>query len=101
MERRYRVTVLDSVNEFVKELTQAERAKIFSTIEKMRSGDWSSIYIKTLKGPIRELIVKQNRILFFINENMLHFIHAFRKKTAKTPPQEIERAEQIYKLFTS
>lgn len=101
MEKRYRATLLDSVNEFVDKLPRAERAKIFGTIEKMRSGDWSSVYVKTLKGPIRELIVKQNRILFFINENVLHFIHAFRKKTAKTPPQEIERAEQIYKLFMS
>lgn len=101
MEKRYRATLLDSVNEFVNKLPRAERAKIFGAIEKMRSGDWSSIYVKTLKGPIRELIVKRNRILFFINENVLHFIHAFQKKTAKTPPKEIERAEQIYKLFMS
>ncbi len=65
----------------------------------MRSGDWSSLYIKALKGPLRELIVKQYRIIFFINTNVLYFIRAFQKKTAKTPPHEIEQAEQIYKIF--
>ncbi len=99
MEKLYRATVLDSVNEFLRELSRVERGKIFSDIETMRTGDWSSLYVKTLKGPLRELIVKQYRIIFFINENVLYFIRAFQKKTAKTPPQEIERAEQIYKLF--
>ncbi len=99
MEKRYRATVLDSVNDFLNKLPRVERAKIFSDIDKMRSGDWSSLYIKTLKGPIRELIVKQNRIIFFINENVLYFIRAFRKKTAKTPPHEIEQAERIYNLI--
>lgn len=99
MEKRYQATVLDSVNDFISELPRVERAKVFSDIETMRNGDWNSLYIKTLKGPLRELIVKQNRIIFFINENTLYFIRAFQKKTAKTPPHEIEQAERVYKLF--
>lgn len=99
MENPYRAVVLDLVNDFVNELSRAERAKILGSMDKMRSGDWSSLYIKTLKGPIRELIVKQNRVVFFINQNVLYFAGAFRKKTAKTPLQEIERAERIHKLF--
>lgn len=99
MENLYRATLRDSVNDFINELQRAERAKILSSIEKMRSGDWSSLYIKTLKGPLRELIVKQYRMIFFMSENVLYFVRAFQKKTAKTPPQEIERAERIYKLM--
>ena len=81
------------------ELPKVERAKILSDIETMKKGDWSSLYVKTLKGPLRELIVKRYRIVFFINENVLYFVRAFQKKTAKTPREEIEQAEQIYKLF--
>lgn len=99
MEKRYSTVVLDSVTDFLNELPRVERAKIFGGIETMRSGDWSSLHIKTLKGPLRELIVKQYRIIFFMSGNVLYFVRTFQKKTAKTPPHEIERAEQIYKLF--
>jgi len=99
MENRYGTIVLDPVNDFLNELPRTERAKIFSSIDKMRSGNWSSLYIKTLKGPIRELIVKQYRVIFFMSGSVLYFVRAFRKKTAKTPPQEIGRAEHIYKMI--
>ncbi len=81
------------------ELPKVERAKILSDIETMKKGDWSSLHVKTLKSPLRELIIKQYRIIFFISGNVLYFVRAFQKKTAKTPREEIEQAEQIYKLF--
>lgn len=99
MENQCRAAVLKSVNDFISDLPRVERAKVLSDIEIMRNGDWSSLSIKTLKGPLRELIVKQNRIIFFINENVLYFIRAFQKKTTKTPPHEIEQAERIYKFL--
>lgn len=99
MENQYRAIMLNSVNDFVNGLPETERGKVFSSMGKMRNGDWSPLYIKTLRGPIRELIVKQNRIIFFINQNVLYFVGAFRKKTAKTPLQEIEQAERVYRMF--
>jgi len=99
MERRYHTTILNSVHEFLMELPKVERAKILSDIETMKKGDWSSLHVKTLKSPLRELIIKQYRIIFFISGNVLYFVRAFQKKTAKTPREEIEQAEQIYKLF--
>jgi len=101
MENLHRVAVLDLVNDFINGLPRAVRAKIFGSIEKMKGEDWSSLYIKTLKGPLRELIVKQYRMIFFMSENVLYVVHAFQKKTAKTPSQEIEWAERIYKLMVN
>jgi phage-related protein len=100
MENRYRAIVFNSVSDFINELPQAERAKIFGSINKIKGGDWSSLHIKTLKGPLRELVVKQYRLIFFMSEDVLYFVRAFQKKTAKTPPQEVEQAERIYKLVT-
>lgn len=101
MEYRYQVTYLTSVTDFLRELPQKDRSKIESNVEIMQTGDLHSPKIKTLRGPVKELIVKEYRILFFLHEHIIHFVHAFRKKSAKTPRQEIEYAERIYKLTTN
>ncbi len=58
-------------------------------------------YTKHIKGKIRELRVdfshNKHRIFYFtfIEKNII-FLHAFLKKTPKTPPQEIQKAEHNY-----
>ncbi len=60
-------------------------------------GDFTSVHIKSLKGEIKELIIKRYRIIFFIDKNIVYCIAAFVKKSAKTPKRELENAERIYK----
>ena len=94
----YHIFFFDPVNDFLKGLPETERAKILATTDTMKSGNFHSLRVKTLKTPIKELIIKQYRFIFFINENIIHFVGAFIKKSAKTPRKEIQRAERIYKL---
>ena len=79
------------------EVSDKDRAKIFAGIRMMQVGDYSAVFIKTLRGPIRELIEKFHRLLFFAYDSKIHFVSGFRKKSAKTPKKELEFAEQVYK----
>ena len=99
MEKIYQSFFYPSVKDFVERLPFKDSAKIWGTAETMETGDLHSPKIKTLRGPIKELIVRDFRIVFFIHEHIIHFVRAFRKKSAKTPRKEIEYAEQVYKML--
>ncbi len=88
---------IDTVKEFIHTLSIADQAKIAAHTSVMRSGDFKSVHIKQLKGPIAELIVKQHRLIFFRNKKVIYFVGAFIKKSKKTPLREIRHAEEIYK----
>ena len=98
MEKRYQTAYHDSVTDFLRGLSLKDRSNIEGDVDVMQIGDLHSPRIKTLRGPIKELIVKEYRILFFIHEYIIYFVRAFRKKSMKTPRKEIEYAERIYKL---
>ncbi len=101
MKKRYQTIYHDSVKDFFNELSSKDRAKVEGNVNVMQNGDLRSPRTKTLRGPIKELIVKDYRILFFIHEHIIYFVRAFRKKSMKTPRKEIEYVEQIYKLITN
>lgn len=57
-------------------------------------------YMKHLRGEIWELRPLKNRILFAaLVDGRFILLHVFRKKTQKTPPEEIEKAERELKDF--
>jgi phage-related protein len=61
-------------------------------------------FVKKLTDDVFELRVKQFdrifRVLFFYQRGMLIVItSAFQKKTERTPPSEIARAEQLRRLW--
>ena len=95
----YHALFFDAATNFLQTLQPNEQAKIRSAADMMRSGDFRSVHIKTLHGPIRELIVQEYRVVFFIKNDVIHFVSAFRKKSAKTPHKEIQRAVHIYKML--
>ena len=97
--RLYEIRIFRKVIKFVDELTHTDRAKVTANIKIMEMGGFDSIYIKTLKGTIKELIVKNYRFVFFIYGHTIYIISAFIKKTQKTPPREISNAEKIYKII--
>ena len=91
------------VLEYIDKLNHKERAKILKYIEflREREGYLDEPYSKHIKGKIRELRVdfskNRFRIFYFIFiEKTIILLHAFLKKTEKTPIQDIKRAEANY-----
>ena len=99
MNNKYFALFLDDVKDFIGELSDDDQGKINASVGAMEAGEFESIYIKKLRTPIKELIIKKYRLVFFIHKNTIYFIGAFVKKTTKTPKGEIENAEKIYKLI--
>ncbi len=92
------------VLEYIEKLSDKEQSKIFKYIEVLRAnkGYLDEPYSKHIKGKIRELRVdfgkNRHRIFYFtfIERNII-FLHAFLKKTPKTPIFEIKKAEESYR----
>ncbi|SRR3989339_392343 len=88
---------------YLKSIPPKDRAKIYKYIELLRAseGYLSEPFSKHIDGKIRELIVdfakNHHRIFYFtfIKKNII-FLHAFQKKTPKTPTIEIEKAREYY-----
>ena len=99
MSNKYSALFLEDVKKFIATLKNSDQGKISATVATMESGDLDSVYIKTLKTPIKELIVRRYRLVFFIHNTTLYFIGGFIKKSAKTPRREIDNAGKIYKMI--
>lgn len=89
------------VKEYIDGLSDKERAKVLKYIEFLRERDGvlDEPYAKHIRGKIRELRVdfgkNKHRIFYFtfINKNII-LLHAFLKKTPKTPVREIKKVEE-------
>lgn len=89
----------EPVLEYIRKLNVKERTKIGKYLEYLQASDGylDEPYSKHIKDKIRELRVdfsnNHHRILYFtfINKKIL-LLHAFLKKTTKTPENEIGRA---------
>jgi len=93
---KFKVLFLHKVQSFITTLSDEDKGKIRCTADSMELGNFDFLYIKTLKTPIKELIIKNYRFIFFINKNEIWFVGAFTKKSAKTPRKEIENAKRLY-----
>ena len=89
------------VLKYIKELREKEEAKILKYIEFLRTqkGYLGEPYSKHIKGKIRELRVdfgrNRHRVFYFIFvKKTIVLLHAFLKKTTKTPISEIKKAEE-------
>jgi phage-related protein len=94
----YSIFFFQEAEEFIGSLSEKDRAKVFAVI-KILGTNFSAVYTKPLKGPIKELIVRQYRLLFFIKDTIIYITSGFTKKTKKTPKREIERVEILYKTI--
>jgi len=91
------------VLEYIERLKEREGTKILKYIEFLRAqkGYLKEPYSRHIKGKIRELRVdfgqSRHRIFYFtfIKKTVI-LLHAFLKKTAKTPISEIKKAEENY-----
>lgn len=84
----------DRVVMFINSLSETEQLKIGKAMEAIRIGEFESLHIKTLRGPIKELIVHKSRILFCVENSTVYYLNAFTKKSAKTPRKEKKIAEK-------
>lgn len=101
-ESNFTTLFLELVEDFIEEQSVSDQAKIAAAVSVMAKGEkeyWHLLRIKTLKSPVKELIIKQCRVIFFSEKNTIYFIGAFVKKTAKTPKSQIDQAEKIYKML--
>lgn len=96
---RFEVFILQAAQQYIDSLAKPEQGAIRADIDAMERGNFNSVYTKTLKGKIRELIVGRHRISYFAIGNVLYLVRGFPKKSAKTPKGEIEYAECVYKLM--
>lgn len=91
------------VREYIDDQDQRTQAKIFSYITKLRDckGHLDEPYSRHIRGKLRELRIdfskKHHRIFYFlIVGKTIVLLHAFLKRTPKTPSQEIKRAFDNY-----
>jgi len=87
------------VLEYLEELDERYRAKVVAHIELLREkgGHLYEPYAKHIKGPLWELRIDFGRLasrIFYLlgPQKMIVLLHAFMKKTQKTPRREIETA---------
>ena len=90
---------LGDVLDFINNLSLKDQYKIRGAVNALEKCEFQSVYIKQLKGDIKELRVKRYRLIFFIHEHNICFVRIFIKKTNKTSKREIELALKSYKLF--
>lgn len=91
------------VLDYLKDLRKKDRAKVSKYIEFLRlnEGHLDEPYSKHITGKIRELRVdfakNRHRIFYFtFFKKTIILLHAFLKKTPKTPIAEIKRATENY-----
>lgn len=110
-ESKYKVKFYQNSNnskspvyEYIERLNNKVQAKIYKYIEYLRinEGYLDEPYSKHITGKIRELRIdfgkNRNRVFYFIFINKkIILLHAFLKKTSKTPKKEIQKALDNYK----
>lgn len=92
-----RIPVMD----YIEKMELKEKAKVLKYIEFLREnqGYLEEPYSKHIRGKIRELRVdfarNRHRVFYFIFiKKTIILLHAFLKKTDKTPASEIKKAEE-------
>jgi len=107
MTGKFQVQFLEDAVEFLDDLDEKAREKIYYNIQKARFSNDNELF-KKLKGEIwefRSLFNKTHYRLFAFwdkmgkEETVVISTHGIIKKTDKTPPGEIEKAENLRKLY--
>lgn len=90
------------VHKYIEKLPEKERAKVLDYINKLSHYPEfrQEPYSRQIKNKLRELKVdfrkNRYRIIYFFNiGKIIILLHAFQKKTAKTPKKEIKIAKQF------
>jgi hypothetical protein len=68
--------------------TLVEKGRISDDLWYLQRGEIDFIFIKTLRGPVKELIVGQYRLVCFGESEIIYVVDAFKKQSRKTPPMK-------------
>jgi len=96
--KNYEIEVFEKAETFILNLPEKEKAVVFANIAMMKTS-FSGVNTRLLGRPIKELKIKNVRILFFIDKNKIYLVSGFYKKSQKTPKSEIDYALGVYKEF--
>lgn len=88
--------ILNDVSDFLDGTSGEDAAKIAAHLKSLEEDRTEGLRIKTLKGRVKELIVKQYRVICFKVGATWFVVDVFKKQSKKTPRRVIERAEKIY-----
>jgi len=88
--------IFRDVDSFIYSLPGDDSLKILMDLDLLEADRTEFLDIKQLSGKIRELIVRQYRLVFFRKEEIIYVIDIFKKQSRKTPWRIIKRAEKIY-----
>ena len=89
--------IFNDVVDFLDEIPVKDSAKIYANISSLDENQIEGLVIKSIGEKIKEMIVKQYRIIFFYKNRVGYVVDAFKKQSQKTPQRIIKRAEKIYK----
>ena len=107
MTAKFRVEFLFDAAEFIDKLDEKTRDKVIYNIQKARISNDKELF-KKLKGEIWEFRTLYNKTHYRLfafwdksgnTETVVISTHGIIKKTDKTPPGEIEKAENLRKLY--
>lgn len=110
MKQKFKVELMDEVDEFLNKLNDKARKKIIYNIKKAQIVNDSELFKKLNDNvwEFRTLYSKTYYRLFAFwdktdkSETVVISTHGIEKKTAKTPPKEIEKTElRMIEYFNS
>lgn len=91
------IKIFTDVTDFLDKIPEDDAAKILAYLKSLEENHTEGLIIKPLKGKIKEIVVRQYRVIFFWMGTTGYVVNAFRKQSKKTPKRIIEQAEKIYK----
>jgi phage-related protein len=91
------IQIFKDVLDFLNKISKDDKAKISAHLKSLQENHTEGLIIKPLKGRIKEIVVRQYRIVLFEIGATGYVVDAFRKQSDKTPKRIIERAEKIYR----
>ncbi|MCM1517171.1 MAG: type II toxin-antitoxin system RelE/ParE family toxin [Pseudoflavonifractor sp.] len=108
VEPKLRIILLDEASAFIRSLPVKAQKKIVYNMNRVKNGEVDKELFEKLSDTIWELRtifnnVKYRLLAFWDSEtrSLVVVTHGFTKKTQKTPPKEISKAEMIRKEYIS
>lgn len=88
--------LFQEVFDFLASIPKGDSSKIYKDLGLLEAGQSEKVYVKRLRGKVKELIVKQYRLVFFYSGQTIYVLYAFKKQSQKTPERVIKKAQKIY-----
>ena len=107
MKHKFKVELMDEVDDFLNDLNEKARKKIIYNMRKAQAVNDSELF-KKLNDNVWEFRTLHSKTYYRLfafwdktdnNETLVLATHGIIKKTKKTPKSEIKKAEEIRKIY--